>query len=183
MKRHKKTWGGERADENKYLPALSLFSGPNIVENISILEVASSKILFLPDSLTAKCDFQLLFLLLFLFLLFKSKSSEGSGPSPSPYFLFWFTFCGHSNVRLISSDHISLSSSVVRAFAEQGGRESLKKNPFTLEVRQSWILTNATLMRGASGERSCVAQSADGWADMQLVLLLCSLVRGNREEK
>lgn len=54
--------GRERTDENRYLPALSSFSGPNIIQNISILEVASFKILFLPDSLTAKCDFQLLFL-------------------------------------------------------------------------------------------------------------------------
>lgn len=56
--------------------------------------------------------------------------------------------------------------------AEHRGRESLKKNPFTQEVRHSWILTNATLIRSASGGGGCVAQSADGWLDMLLELLL-----------
>lgn len=101
------------------------------------------------------------------------KSRGGSGPSESPYFPFCFTFHGHSNVRLISAKHIGLTTSIVCAFAEHGGRKSLKKNPFTREVRRSWIPTNATLMRSASGEGGCVAHSADGWADTLPPLLLC----------
>lgn len=150
-------WEGARKMTRKGTqPALLQFPGPNIIQEISILYVARLE------------NCQILFQ-----LIFKSKSSGGSGPSPNPYFPFCFTFYSHSNVKLILSDHIGLSTSIVCALAEQGGRESLKKNPFTLEVRRSWILTNATLMRSASGEGGCVAQSADGGADMLIVPLLC----------
>lgn len=72
-----------------------------------------------------------------LHIILNQKLSRKRPPLQSPYFPFCLTFQGHSNVKLISAKHIGLSVSIVCTFAEHGGKESLKKNPFTLEVRRS----------------------------------------------